>query len=110
MPVPDGVGVAVGVVLIVEVALDPGIANFVTKAFEAPPKTIWKAPAVTGKLAESVDPVTYASPELFTATATPRSKVLPPKKVEYTSPEPSGVNFVTNASWPPQGWAERSRR
>src|SRR6187455_465630 len=56
------------------------------------------APDVVGKLDDCVCPVTYALPAASIAIARPHSKLLPPRKVEYTSAVPVGFTLVMNAS------------
>src|SRR2546428_9931984 len=77
-----------------------------------PAYVVWKAPEVTGKSAELVQPVTYALPARSSATALldenpAASKPPPPRYVEYSSAEPVASSLATKASKPPAfaGWA-----
>jgi hypothetical protein len=67
---------------------EPAGFSLVTYASSAPFRTVRKAPAVTGKSAEAVSPVTYALPE--ESTAIPRASSISltqSREVEYTSAE-----------------------
>ena len=56
-----------------------------TKPFPwAPGSTGSKAPGVTGKFAEVVEPPTYALPVPSARMASPVSPFVPPRKVEYS--------------------------
>jgi hypothetical protein len=62
-----------------------------------PASAAWNGWTV-GKSTESVAPVTYALPCESTATAWPLSEPVPPRYVENTRAEPSGLSFVTKRS------------
>src|ERR1700693_500652 len=61
------------------------------------PSSPGAAAIVFGKLADVVEPVTYASPAASTAMPRPLSLPPPPRYVEYTSDAPDAENLVTNA-------------
>src|SRR4029453_13055821 len=67
------------------------------------------APAVTGKFAEAVDPVTYAAPVPSVAMALPTSSPAPPRSVMYSTACSNISNLATNASRLPPGVGDGCR-
>ena len=59
------------------------------------------APAVEGKLAESVNPVTQAPPSIGIETAYASSSPLPPRYVLNSREPPFEASLVTTASYVP---------
>ena len=61
---------------------EPAAFSLVTKTSKAPFAVVSNAPAVVGKSAELVEPVTYALPPASTATRVPNSTAAPPRNDE----------------------------
>ena len=76
--------------------------GFSSAMIASPPplKVVSGAPAVTGKSAELVPPVSQALPAGSRTASLIESKSEPPTNVEKTSAEPAGFTFVTKPSPP----------
>src|SRR5690349_12731886 len=76
----------------------PVESNFATKPSPLAPVLLLLIEVGLGRSVDWVNPVTYVAPAPSTAIAFPRSKPLPPKKVEYVKAVPVELTSVTNAS------------
>src|SRR5262245_57430704 len=85
----------------------PSGASLVTNT-SLTPRNGW-IPFTCGNPEEAVLPVTYTAPDASTAIPCAISAPLPPRKVEYSTAEPSPRIFITNTSAPPE-WLYRLLR